>query len=61
MLDIRGLTQIFMGLVVARFQYALPAITGQILVDDLNIDDVFAKAFRWWRTLIVPSAADRQC
>ena len=29
-LDIRGLTQIFMGLVVARFQYALPAIAGLI-------------------------------
>ena len=29
-LDIRGLTQIFMGRVVARFHYALPAIAGQI-------------------------------
>ena len=29
-LDIRGLTQIFMGLVLARFHYALPAIAGQI-------------------------------
>ena len=28
--DIRGLAQIFMGLVVARFHYALLAIAGQI-------------------------------
>ena len=31
--DIRGLAQIFMGLVVARFHYTLPAIAGQILVN----------------------------
>ena len=35
-LDIRGLIQILMGLVVARFQYSLPAIAGQISVNDLN-------------------------
>ena len=29
-LDIPGITQIFMSLVVARFHYALPAIAGQI-------------------------------
>ena len=58
-LDIRGLTQIFIGLVVARFQYALPAIAGQISVNDFNrIDAVFAKASRWQLTSIVPSAAD---
>ena len=45
-LDIRGLTQIFMGLVVARLQYALPAIAGQILVDDIKRVDALAKAFR---------------
>ena len=57
--NICGLTQIFMGLVVARFHYALPAITGQILVNDLHrIDAIFAKAFRWQLTSIVPSAAD---
>ena len=57
--DIRGLPQIFMGLVVARSHYALPAIAGQILVNDLNrINAVFAKAFRWQLTSIVPSAAD---
>ena len=37
--DIRGLTEVFMGLVVVCFQYALPAIAGQILVNDLNIID----------------------
>ena len=48
-----------MGLVVARFHYALPAIAGQILVSDLHrIDAVFAKAFRWQHTSIVPRAAD---
>ena len=58
-LDIRGLSQIFMGLVVARFHYALPAIAGQISVNDLHrIDAVFAKASRWQLTSIVPSAAD---
>ena len=58
-LDIRGLTQIVIGLVIARFHYALPAIAGQISVNGLHrIDAVFAKAFRWQRTSRVPSAAD---
>ena len=56
-LDIRGLV-IFMGLVIARLQYALPAIAGQILVDDIKRVNVLAKAFRWQLTSIVPSAAD---
>ena len=48
-----------MDLVVARFQYALAEIAGQIFVDDLNkIDAVFVKAFRWQFTSIVPSAAN---
>ena len=43
-LNIRGHTQIFMGLVVARFHYSLPAIADQILVNDLHrIDDVLQK------------------
>ena len=47
MLDIRDLTQILTGLVVARFQYALPVIAGQILVNDFNgIDAVFAKSIQ---------------
>ena len=58
-LDIRGLTQIFLGLAVACFQYALPAIAGQSSVNDLNrIGPVFAKACRWQLNSIVPSAAD---
>ena len=57
--DIRGLTQLFMGLAVVLFQYALPAIAGQISVNELNrIDAVLAKAFRWQLTSMVPSAAD---
>ena len=48
-----------MDLVVARFQYAVPAIAGQILVNDLNrIDAVFAKASRWQLTSTVPRKAD---
>ena len=48
-----------MGLVVARFQYALPAIAGQISVNDLHrVDAVFSKAFWWQLTSIVPSEAD---
>ena len=59
-LDIRGLTQIFMGQVVARLHYALPAIAGQISMNDLHIiiNAVFAKAFRWQLISIVSSAAD---
>ena len=58
-LDILGVTQIFMDLVVPHFQYALPVIAGQISVNDFNrIDAVFSKVFRWQLTSIVPSAAD---
>ena len=57
--DIRGVTQRFIGLVVARFHYALPAIVGQMLVNDLNrIDAIFSKAFRRQLISIVPTAAD---
>ena len=46
-------------MVVARFKCALPVIAGQILMASLNrIDAVFAKAFMWQLTSIVPSAAD---
>ena len=39
-----GLTQVFMALVVARFQYALPALDGQLSADDLHeVDAVFTK------------------
>ena len=48
-----------MGLLVARFQYAVLAIAGQISVNDfIRIDIVFLKAFMWQLTSIVPSAAD---
>ena len=35
-LNVSGLTQVFMALVVARFQYALPALAGQFSADDLR-------------------------
>ena len=35
-LNISGLTEVFMALVVARFQYALPALAGQLLADDMT-------------------------
>ena len=58
-LDIRGLTHIFMGLDIAHFHYALPAIADQISINALHrIDAVLAKAFRWQLTSIVPSVAD---
>ena len=48
-----------MGLVVARFQYAVHVIAGEISVNDFSrIDTVFSKAFMWQLTSIVPSAAD---
>ena len=41
------LTQVFMSLVVARFQYALPALAGHLSADDLRkVDAVFNKARR---------------
>ena len=46
------------GLAFSTIEYALPATSGQISVNDLNrIDAVFAKASRWQLTSIVPSAA----
>ena len=46
-LYIRGVTQIFIELVVPHFQYALPVIAGQISVNDFNrIDAVFFKSFQ---------------
>ena len=44
---------------ILHFHYALPAIAGQILVNDLQrIDTVFAKAFMWQLSSVVLSAAD---
>ena len=46
-LDVSGLTQVIMALVVARFQYALPALAGQLSADDLNkVDAVCSNARR---------------
>ena len=53
-----------MALVVARFQYALPALAGQLSADDLCIvDAVFSKAWRWQLTSHMPNSADliEQC
>ena len=50
-LNVSGLTQVFIALVVARFQYALPALVGQLLADDLHkVDAVFNKARSWQLT-----------
>ena len=63
-LNVSGLTQVFMALVVARFQYALPALAGQLSADDLRkVDAVFNKARRWQLTSHTPYSADliEQC
>ena len=63
-LNVSGLTQVFMALVLARFQYALPALAGQLSADDLrNVDAVFNKARRWQLTSLTPYSADliEQC
>ena len=63
-LNISGLTQIFIALVVARFQYALPVLAGQLSADDLHkVDAVFYKACRWQLTSHTPNSADliEQC
>ena len=53
-----------MALVVARFQYALPALAGQLSADDLRkVDAVVNKARRWQLTSRTPYSADliEQC
>ena len=53
-----------MTLVAVRFQYVLPALTGQISADDLHkVDPVFNKARRSQRTSHTPNSADliEQC
>ena len=48
-----------MSLVVARFQYALPALASQLSTDDLpKVDAVFNKARRWQLTSHTPYSAD---
>ena len=63
-LHVSGLTQVFMALVVARFQYALPALAGQLSVDDLRkVDTVINKTWRWQLTSHTPYSVDliEQC
>ena len=63
-LNVGGLTQVFMAIVVARFQYALPALAGQLSPDDLHkVDAVFNKARRWQLTSHTHYSADliEQC
>ena len=58
-LNVSGLTQVSMALVVARFQYALPALAGQLSADDLHkVDAVFRKARRWQLTSHTLYSAD---
>ena len=48
-----------MALVAARFQYALPALAGQLSADDLHkVDAVFNKARRWQLTSHTQNSAD---
>ena len=50
-LNVSGLTQVFMALVVAKFQYLLPALADQLSAGDLRkADAVFNKARRWQLT-----------
>ena len=65
-LSVSGLIQVFMTLVVARFQYALPALADQLSADYLhNVDAVFSKArrWRWLLTSHIQNSADliEQC
>ena len=46
-LDIKCPTELFVRLIIARFQYALPAFAGQLTISDINrIDAIFAKWFK---------------
>ena len=63
-LSVSGLTQVFMALVVATFQYTLPALADQLSADDLHkVAAVFNKACRWQLTFHTPNSADliEQC
>ena len=53
-----------MALVVARFQYALSALAGQLSAEYLRkLDAVFNKAWKWQLTLHTPYSVDliEQC
>ena len=53
-----------MVLVVARFQYPLPALAGKLSADDLHkVDAVVNEVHRWQLTFHTPNSADliEQC
>ena len=55
-LDMNGLANVFLSVVVARFLYALPAFSGMIIADYINrITTVFYRAKKWSLTNAVPS------
>ena len=63
-LNVSGLTQVFMAPVVDRFQYALPALAGQLSADDLHkLDAVFSIVRIWQLTSHTSNSADliEQC
>ena len=63
-LNVSGLTKVFMALVIAKFQYTLLALAGQLSADFLRkVDAVFNKARRWQLTSYTPYSADliEQC
>ena len=58
-LDIKCLTELFVGLVIARFRYVLSAFAGQLNIYENNrIDVIFAKGFKWRLTTKVFTADD---
>ena len=64
LLNVSGLTQVFMALVVAMFQCALPALAGQLSADDRRkVYAVFNKARRWQLTSHISYSVDliEQC
>ena len=58
-LNIKCPTELFVGLDIARFQYALPAFAGQLIASDINrIDVIFATGFKWRSTTKLFKADD---
>ena len=57
--DIHGLAKFFLSIVIARFLYALPALSGMTTADDINrINSVFCQAKKWSLTNTVPSVEE---
>ena len=58
-LSITGLTMVILTLVIARFQYALPATSGFLTADDISrINAVFVKVCKLGLTTTVTIASD---